>query len=101
MTEKRFTYYKSEITGLYVITDEKHKETFSGMENKYNCNRIVRLLNTQEERIQELEQELKRCREWINSDKNDYELTLAFIKNKGFSLQDVLNYEKMKNGDVE
>ena len=41
-----------------------------------------------------LKAELKRCRDWINSDKNDYELTLAFIKNKGYSLKDVLEYEK-------
>ena len=43
---------------------------------------------------EELKKELKRCRDWINSDKNDYELTLAFIKNKGYSLKDVLEYEK-------
>lgn len=54
------------------------------------CNK----LNEQEEQNQQLKKELKRCREWINSDKNDYELTLAFIKNKGYSLQDVLEYEK-------
>lgn len=55
---------------------------------------VVELLNSKEERIKEYEKELKRCREWINSDKNDYEVILAFIRNKGFSLQDVLNYEK-------
>ena len=43
---------------------------------------------------EELKEELKRCRNWINSDKNDYELTLSFIKNKGYSLKDVLEYEK-------
>ena len=42
----------------------------------------------------QLKKELKRCKDWINSDKNDYELTLAFIKNKGYSLRDVLEYEK-------
>ena len=45
-----------------------------------------------------LKKELKRCKEWLNDDKNDYELTLAFIKHKGYSLKDVLEYEK---GDVE
>lgn len=43
---------------------------------------------------EQLKDDLKRCRNWINSDKNDYELTLAFIKNKGYSLKDVLEYEK-------
>ena len=62
---------------------------------------IVDLLNEQDAEIKRLNEELKRCREWINSDKNDYELTLSFIKSKGFSLEDVLNYEKRKNGDVE
>ena len=41
-----------------------------------------------------LKKELKRCRDWLNSDKNDYQLTLAFIKSKGYSLKDVLEYEK-------
>lgn len=41
-----------------------------------------------------LKKQLKRFKDWINSDKYDYELTLAFIKNKGYSLKDVLEYEK-------
>ena len=51
---------------------------------------VVDLLNENEE----LKKELKRCRDWLNSDKNDYQLTLAFIKSKGYSLKDVLEYEK-------
>lgn len=43
---------------------------------------------------EQLKKELKRCKDWLNSDKNDYQLTLAFIKNKGYSLKDVLEYEK-------
>ena len=43
---------------------------------------------------EQLKKELKRCRDWLNSDKNDYQLTLAFIKSKGYSLKDVLEYEK-------
>ena len=42
----------------------------------------------------QLKEKLKRCRNWINSDKDDYELVLAFIKNKGYSLKDVLEYER-------
>lgn len=47
-----------------------------------------------EEENEQLKKELKRCRDWLNSDKNDYQLTLAFIKSKGYSLKDVLEYEK-------
>ena len=42
----------------------------------------------------QLKEKLKRFRDWINSDKDDYELVLAFIKNKGYSLKDVLEYER-------
>ena len=48
----------------------------------------------QKEENEQLKQELKRCKYWLNSDKYDYQLTLAFIKNKGYSLKDVLEYEK-------
>ena len=47
-----------------------------------------------EKENEQLKKELKRCRDWLNSDKNDYQLTLAFIKSKGYSLKDVLEYEK-------
>ena len=47
-----------------------------------------------QEENEQLKKELKRCRDWLNSDKNDYQLTLAFIKSKGYSLKDVLEYEK-------
>ena len=43
---KRYSYSKSELTDLFVISDELHKETFSGMDDEYNCSRIVRKLNT-------------------------------------------------------
>ena len=46
------------------------------------------------EENEHLKKELKRCKDWLNSDKYDYQLTLAFIKNKGYSLKDVLEYEK-------
>lgn len=59
MTEKRYSYSKSEFTGLYVISDEKHRETFSGMDNEYNCNRIVRILNMKEEENEQLKQQNK------------------------------------------
>lgn len=59
--------------------------------NEYDLSAKYRRLKKENK---ELKKELKECKEWINSDKNDYELTLAFIKNKGYSLKDVLEYEK-------
>jgi len=109
MTEnKRFGMIKSEISGLYVPIDEQKSYNFFGLEDEYDCMRIVDALNNlydmkvENGKIasaylkenEQLKQELKRCRNWLNSDKNDYELTLAFIKNKGYSLKDVLEYEK-------
>ena len=58
--------------------------------NDMTYQEVVDLLNENEQ----LKKELKRCRDWLNSDKNDYQLTLAFIKSKGYSLKDVLEYEK-------
>ena len=58
---------------------------------------ISKILNDLEEENKQLKKDLKRCREWLNSDKYDYETTLAFIKSKGYSLKDVLEYK----GDVE
>lgn len=76
------------------LTEDKHEGAI------YNIYQVVDRLNEQEKQNQQLKKELKRCKEWINSDKNDYELTLAFIKSKGYSLQDVLEYEKrLRKGD--
>ena len=63
MTNKRYSRFKSEITGLFCIADENHKETFCGMDNEYNCMRIVNILNQKEERIRELENENKQLRQ--------------------------------------
>ena len=63
-------------------------------ERKLNANDVVDLLNELHDENEQLKKELKRCRDWLNSDKNDYQLTLAFIKSKGYSLKDVLEYEK-------
>ena len=53
---KRYSYSKSELTDLFVISDELHKETFSGIDDKYNCSRIVRKLNTLTDENEELKQ---------------------------------------------
>lgn len=59
MTEKRYSYFKSEFTGLYVISDEKHKETFSGIDEEYNCSRVVRKLNILTDENEQLKQQVK------------------------------------------
>ncbi len=53
---KRYSYFKSELTNLFVISDELHKETFSGMDSEYDCSRIVRKLNTLTNENEELKQ---------------------------------------------
>ena len=62
--------------------------------NKESADALVEEVNTLYDENEQLKKELKRCRDWLNSDKNDYQLTLAFIKSKGYSLKDVLEYEK-------
>ena len=56
---KRYSYSKSELTDLFVISDELYKETFSGVDDEYNCNRIVRKLNTLTDENEQLKQQLK------------------------------------------
>lgn len=68
---KRYSYFNANMVGQLKRENKKLKD-----ENE------------------QLKKELKRCRDWLNSDKNDYQLTLAFIKSKGYSLKDVLEYEK-------
>ena len=77
--------------------DNKAMIEFLSTENTQIMNELktrTQIQHQLEEENEQLKEELKRCRDWINSDKNDYELTLAFIKNKGYSLKDVLEYEK-------
>lgn len=57
MTGNNYGYFKSDLTGLYVIHDKKGKKTFSGIADEYTCKRIVNLLNKKDERIKELESE--------------------------------------------
>lgn len=42
---KRFGMVQSEISGLYVPIDDWKIYNFSGMENEYDCMRIVNVLN--------------------------------------------------------
>ena len=84
MTEKRYRVINHDDYELDYIADSQ--QGFKKVD-LYDC---CDLLNENEQ----LKKELKRCRDWLNSDKNDYQLTLAFIKSKGYSLKDVLEYEK-------
>ena len=98
MTENRFIGSSG---GVY---DQYKKDRFIWSE----WEEIIQIMNNLNEKARErskalsklqkeneqLKEDLKRCRNWLNSDKYDYELTLAFIKNKGYSLKDVLEYEK-------
>ena len=93
---KRFTFEKN--TGLkndevFVVIDNNTDEVFS-LENERESNSLVIRMNELADENEQLKSELKRCKEWLNSDKYDYQTTLAFIKSKGYSLQDVLEYGK-------
>lgn len=114
MTKKRFNVF--DVDGTIFLEDHKEGSYHIGeIENvdMICLNDIASRLNELHEEKEQLAEEnkelkseneqliydLKRCRDWINSDKDDYELTLAFIKNKGYSLKDVLEYEKELNSE--
>ena len=100
MTEKRFT------TNGYKIYDTFH-DGIHWLVNQVEANEIVDKMNNLDSKARErskalsklqkeneqLKQELKRCRCRLNTDKNDYKLTLAFIKSKGYSLKDVVRWK--------
>lgn len=93
MTEKRYSYFKSQLTGLYVICDGKHKETFSGIDDEYNCSRIVRKLNILTDENEQLKREKERYK--LLSEIRDEN-----INNRILSLKDFINNcedEKVKN----
>lgn len=107
MTEKRYSYFKSPITGLYVICDGKLRETFSGIDDEYNCSRIVRKLNilTDENdqlkqfpiklnnRIQKLQEDLEKLREMDKTDLNPQSVEdIATVI--GISLNALLEFKK-------
>lgn len=93
MIEKRFSIKSGSSIGLSSIYTDNGKvmtqlEVLDVLIKQYET------IQTLTKENEQLKKELKRCRNWLNSDKNDYELTLSFIKNKGYSLKDVLEYEK-------
>lgn len=90
MTEKRFI---NDIDNGRLI-DTKGELSTINYSDKVDFYELWEFLNKLNDENEQLKKELKRCRDWLNSDKNDYQLTLAFIKSKGYSLKDVLEYEK-------
>ena len=94
MTEKRFVYYEHKGADYILDTPNKSLDFIEMLGDCLEAEEIVDLLNQLYDENEQLKKELKRCRDWLNSDKNDYQLTLAFIKSKGYSLKDVLEYEK-------
>ena len=94
MTEKRFVYYEHKGADYILDTPNESIDFIEMLGDCLEAEEIVDLLNCLNDENEQLKKELKRCRDWLNSDKNDYQLTLAFIKSKGYSLKDVLEYEK-------
>lgn len=90
MTEKRFERIYEDVD---VFCRDHNTKGVSQLIEREDYDRIVDLLNELEEENEQLKQELKRCRCRLNSDKNDYQLTLAFIKSKGYSLKDVVRWK--------
>ena len=95
MTEKRFRL-GADFDGFNDIYDN---ERTIGCERTIYATKMVKLLNELHEEKEMWKREHERCKDWLNSDKYDYELTLAFIKNKGYSLKDVLEYGKELKND--
>ena len=120
MTEKRFTYME-QFNGFCDVYDNgkilscmrlEYVENTVNLLNEFNdkcefleienesledgATKYAELYHKSLKENEQLKKELKRCKDWINSDKYDYELTLAFIKNKGYSLKNVLEYEKKR-----
>ena len=90
MTEKRFVYYEHKGADYILDTPNKSLDFIEMLGDCLEAEEIVDLLNCLNDENEQLKKELKRCRDWLNSDKNDYQLTLAFIKNKGYFLKDIV-----------
>ena len=93
MTEKRFVYYEHKGADYILDTPNESLDFIEMLGDCLEAEEIVDLLNQLSDENEQLKQELKRCRCRLNSDKNDYQLTLAFIKSKGYSLKDVVRWK--------
>ena len=54
MIEKRFTVFKSKLTGLFVVNDNTHKFHFEGVESASTIMKLVGLLNNYIEENEQL-----------------------------------------------
>jgi len=63
MAEKRFTVFKSKLTGLFVVNDNIHEFQFEGVENASTIMKLVGLLNNYIEENEQLKNEVKEYKE--------------------------------------
>ena len=66
MTEKRFTVFKSKLTGLFVVNDNIHEFQFEGVENASTIMKLVGLLNNYIEENEQLKQRNENQYEQLN-----------------------------------
>lgn len=59
MTEKRFTVFKSKLTGLFVVNDNTHRFHFEGVESASTIMKLVGLLNNYIEENEQLKQQIE------------------------------------------
>lgn len=65
-------------------------------EDAINVFEMIDLLNNLSEENEWLKQQLTHCRKLLN---DDLDIALEFIKHKGYSLQDLKDYEKAMQND--
>lgn len=58
MTEKRFTVFKSKLTGLFVVNDNIHEFNFEGVESASTLMKLVGLLNNYIEENEQLKNKI-------------------------------------------
>ena len=100
---KRYSYFKSELTDLFVISDELHKETFSGMDDEYNCMRIVRKLNTLTDENEQLrkENDMFSCELSVSANKEiSRNCRIAELEEENKQLKQALREQLEENGNA-
>ena len=100
---KRYSYFKSELTDMFVISDELHKETFSGMDDEYNCMRIVRKLNTLTDENEQLrkENDMFSCELSVSANKEiSRNCRIAELEEENKQLKQALREQLEENGNA-
>lgn len=100
---KKYSYFKSELTDLFVISDELHKETFSGMDDEYNCMRIVRKLNTLTDENGQLrkENDMFSCELSVSANKEiSRNCRIAELEEENKQLKQALREQLEENGNA-